>query len=108
MDKINTRNGMTHFWDRTVDDAERAQRLAYFYSRIFATWASIVRKNIEIELSDENSGKEQDKSKDFDELTVLHRCDWAVKSTEERPNLSPVKNEKMQKVAGVGRRIYEY
>lgn len=107
MDKINTRNGMTHFWDRTVDEAERAQRLAAFYASIFTTWASIVRKNIEVELNDENSGQAADKSKDFDELTVLHRCDWSVKSLGERPNLTPIKNYTRQNVVRESRQVYE-
>ena len=94
------------FWTKDVTESDQANRLKAFYSRIYPLWASIVSDHIRRELED----KSREKSKDFDDMTVLHLCDLTIYDSGNRPDrFTSGKTgiqEKKEKVVDMAKQAY--
>lgn len=74
-----------------------------FESQVYPVWAPIVSRNMTQETNDKNN----DCSKDFDNLSTLHECDLAIFNYGVRPDRMPSRTEAEEKKDNQKRRVVE-
>jgi hypothetical protein len=85
LERVVEKNRLEPFWPPKVTNEEKHLRLRDFQKAIFQSWFPIVLKAWETE----STAELHDKAKWFDEVRVLHDCDWAVWNSNVRVDREP-------------------